>query len=144
MIITPSETDSKVIFERHEINVLSCPQVSSFLHVFQGDTNKFLLNNSSAKLSCKNKICTKSYLCRGGGNKYILLVPTYLQCSNLFQLHFWMGAKHNSFSQFSSEKELCFAPIRTILDGATTLHLKVFYFHKYHLFLLRYYDTTIL
>jgi hypothetical protein len=37
-----------------------------------------------------------------------------------------MGVKHDCFSQFSDEKELCFAPIQTNLDGGTIIHNKLF------------------
>ena len=57
---------------------------------------------------------------------------------DFFQLRFWMGAKHNYFSQFSSEKQLYFTPIWNNLDDVTSLHLtlvflKYFYFHVWTL-----------
>ncbi len=70
-----------------------------------------LLQFLYVKCSCQNKKCT------------------FLDLSVLI----------NYLSQFSSKKELCFAPIQTISDGVTTLHLRVFfYFHKHSLFLLTY------
>jgi hypothetical protein len=68
-----------------------------------------------------------------------MYLTSFYICVVFLQLHFWMGANHNYFSQFSSENDLCFAPIRANLDGETTLHLTVFYFHKYlflHIYIL--------
>ncbi len=48
-----------------------------------------------------------------------------------FSFWFRMDSKHNCFSQFLGEKRLCFAPIRSTSDGATILHLTVFFISIY-------------
>jgi hypothetical protein len=72
------------------------------------------------------------------GFEYLILTPLYVEAIfAIAGILFWMvrsffcscqvpvleGAKHISFSQFSCEKLICFAPSKAVpgfLDGATT------------------------
>ena len=61
-------------------------------------------------------------------------IPRYVEQQQRFSKLVLEGCEAFRFSQFSCEKQLCFAPFRTTSDGTTTLHLKHSFFLKYFLF----------